>query len=352
MCWLNCLGLIKQADVPRFLTDVPLCCINGDRCVELQSGKSLSVPEDKPPSMDTTIEESLQNVKAIDQCFTSNGLITCEDRRRSRKKVIASECCLYAYGGYPLGNSINLYKSTEMKTRETQIESLLSDEPDALPSFSPNTLVIISAAGAQFETSYLEYHDFIIDRGQVNPDEHPLFPHYYPHSGGKKLGWNLVHALSTAQSRERQDLDHSKHSDRKDTNGLAFPSFPRDDYPICWKDRRGVALAYFDTRAYLNSMREDVWLILKAFNDMVDVVQKNDIDSLQIEKAEYASTQETDEPGSSHKKGFFKATALGMGFFARILMSSSIQELLVPLLLQVCVKLIFSSLKVKSYAIK
>eukprot|EP01029_Cantina_marsupialis_P013405 TRINITY_DN2965_c0_g6_i1.p1 TRINITY_DN2965_c0_g6~~TRINITY_DN2965_c0_g6_i1.p1 ORF type:complete len:489 (+),score=145.46 TRINITY_DN2965_c0_g6_i1:178-1467(+) len=141
----------------------------------------------------------------------------------------------------------------------------------------PFDCIVITAAGAQFEKrGSLECRDFIID-DKFESDL--LFPNYYTHGNPPRF--------SELKTRMDRNMAHYRKVHRE---------------------------AFFDSRAYFTSMVEDVDLILSAFDQMVKV--END--------AKYS-----DEP----RKGIFKATAIGMGFFASLFMRKSIAQHLVPLLL-------------------
>ena len=62
--------------IPRFLTDVPAVCVNGDKYIRLQNKDELSI------------------------AYDNRILLNYEERRISRKKVLASVNNVYAYGGY------------------------------------------------------------------------------------------------------------------------------------------------------------------------------------------------------------------------------------------------------------
>lgn len=68
---------MKEADVAKYLTDTPAIAVSGDRHIMLQDGSHTGAPNVQLP-----------------------GLISWEERRRSRKKAIISLEKAYATGGY------------------------------------------------------------------------------------------------------------------------------------------------------------------------------------------------------------------------------------------------------------
>lgn len=162
-------------------------------------------------------------------------------------QVIASYNRIYATGGFPVG-APRVYRE-------------------------PLPCVIISAAGAQFEMTNLEWQDFLIEP-ESEPTTRPLFPHYYPHTG------SVIPTFS--------ELEQCQRGQKVVVGGKILQ---KDDY--IWVGTRPLAL---NARAFLTSMAEDVRLILAAFDTLV-------------KKSQSTSPQ--------RKLGLFKATALGMGFFAR-----------------------------------
>ena len=96
----------------------------------------------------------------------------------------------------------------------------------------PYNVIIISAAGSQFETAPLEFSDFIIsDRS----DDHPDFPHYYP------------------EGRSPGSLEVMKELKMKGQSGFSLLEFG----------------FYFNHNAFEVSLQEDLTLILASFSKMV-----------------------------------------------------------------------------------
>eukprot|EP00698_Gefionella_okellyi_P023670 TRINITY_DN8152_c0_g1_i1.p1 TRINITY_DN8152_c0_g1~~TRINITY_DN8152_c0_g1_i1.p1 ORF type:complete len:451 (-),score=58.84 TRINITY_DN8152_c0_g1_i1:254-1606(-) len=281
-------GILAPHDIPRLLTDVPQIAINGDQHIRLQNSKHFT--STSPIDYQVRVGE--------------NVLITYTERRRSRKKVIASMSNVYAFGGYPA------------KTRIVEYSE-------------PIQCVIITAAGAQFEFEHLEWRDFIIAPGQP-ADMRPLFAHYYPHTNGVIPSFADVHQcmggapltpLALAALRLPRGSDTTSAPTATTTAGPApVATYGR---PLSTADYLDVgrpgAPVYLNVAAYRCSAVEDVRLILTAFSHMVAVDR-------------------------AQRRGWFKLTAIGLGFFAShpAFNNSSIGQKLAPLLLQ-AIEIVLSS---------
>jgi hypothetical protein len=72
---------------------------------------------------------------------------------------------------------------------------------------------------------------------------------------------------------------------------------------------------YFNSQKYYSICFEDIFLILKSFNEMVGIVNQN-----------YSL--------DNYKKGYLQVVAIGMGFFAKLLMEKSITNIILPIWLK------------------
>lgn len=256
--------------IPKLITDVPLIAVNGDQSIRLQNGTNLYSPS------------------PLDQINKYN-LISPRERRLSRKKVIASNCQVFGYGGFKSSMFATMY-------------------------CKPQSCIIITCAGAQFETYYLEYIDFIIDKHRMESMDHvtsnvnvnisdnnndemdePLFAHYY-------------------------------------TNGIMQPSY-KDVINNTGNGNYKQSISKIDNNLYLNSgayfrsMCEDVLLYLHTFNDMVEK-------ELELEIQLQLQGNKAGKDVKKKRKGYLKATAVGMGFFSVLPdMSTNISNILVNYLL-------------------
>ena len=98
-------------------------------------------------------------------------LLTPPERRRARKKCIASDVTIHALGG-------------------------LREPPRLMPGSvaTQSPAVCVTAGAWSFLVSYLEYADFIAEPG-FEPEDPPLFPHYFVDTAGRVPG--PAEALST-----------------------------------------------------------------------------------------------------------------------------------------------------------
>eukprot|EP00668_Euglena_longa_P033328 GGOE01042875.1.p1 GENE.GGOE01042875.1~~GGOE01042875.1.p1 ORF type:complete len:444 (-),score=129.24 GGOE01042875.1:535-1767(-) len=131
-------SLLKPEELPRLIADVPLVATSRDELLVLQ---------------DTSCIEGLPSEDL--------GLLTPRERRKARKKCIASELCVHALGG---------------------LMGRLKLRPPEEAANSP--IVGISVGSPSFLVDYLEYQDFITDEG-CPPEADPLFPHYFADTAGR-----------------------------------------------------------------------------------------------------------------------------------------------------------------------
>ena len=110
--------VINPQNISRYLTNIPLICINGDTFVILPNNKDIS-----PLTEEKT---------------TKYNLLTPVERRLARRLVVVSYSNIFAYGGY----------RSELKEYSKE-------------KFG----IIISMAAPQFEFNKLEHQDFIVERG-------------------------------------------------------------------------------------------------------------------------------------------------------------------------------------------
>eukprot|EP00667_Euglena_gracilis_P010962 EG_transcript_11184 len=131
-------SLLTPDALPRLIADVPLVATPRDELLVLQ---------------DTSCVEGLPSEDL--------GLLTPRERRRARKKCIASDLAVHAVGG--------LMGKLKLRTPEEAAQS---------------PIVGISVGSPSFLVDYLEYQDFITDEA-CPPEEDPLFPHYFADTAGR-----------------------------------------------------------------------------------------------------------------------------------------------------------------------
>jgi hypothetical protein len=191
------------------------------------------------------------------------------ERRIARKAVIASKAAVTSYGGYPASNLKQKYHS-------------------------PKEAVLISQAASQFEISYLEAELFLLDAfNQSTPD--PRFSSCYP--GGIAPDYTEV----------------SKMLGDYDTNGdfTRLRDFPLyiARHPVSGRYHRScfsTTAVILNRQAYFNTLVKDIVLQLSIADDFA---------------------------AKDGRLAHVKATASGMGFFAKLAMTYDISGQLFPTLL-------------------
>ncbi|MBU0651226.1 DUF4804 domain-containing protein, partial [bacterium] len=234
----------------RLLTKVQKVCVDGD-----QYFKTLDRQEFKG----NKAVKVLASIGDEKNAIGFDKALVLEERKKSRKKVIASDSLVFAKGGYPASSKIE-------------------------ENTNPQECIVISAAGPQFEMmNKLEYQDFIID-------------------------------LSQNQSKTTNEFSMRY---CKSTNG-DIPDFYTVNKQMGNKKETENYLKISDTmilnkEALLNSYIEDIYLILKSFDQMVADKNKRE---------------------GTNKKGYFKTLGLGLGFFANIAGINDIGECLAPVMVE------------------
>ena len=271
-------GCVPRADIARYLTDTPAVAVSGDRHIALQDGSHTGSPGWQLP-----------------------GLITFEERRRSRKKAILSWEKAYAAGGYRC--KLDVFAT-------------------------PRWGVAVGIAGPQFEVRYLEASDFIVEPpgdGEVlradgstggngvseaaGLGRADLFPHYYPvHPdlpfSGRKPTWAEADAFVKAAAvpaelRSEVDIVPIPHTEPDDEHGRP---------------------TYLYGGAYRRCVAEDAWLALSAFEAFL---------------ADHGSIGASGGAAPPHPqlptpRGWLQFGMVGMGFFAEWLGRRNISDLLLP----------------------
>eukprot|EP00708_Paratrimastix_pyriformis_P002952 GAFH01001716.1.p2 GENE.GAFH01001716.1~~GAFH01001716.1.p2 ORF type:complete len:441 (+),score=111.27 GAFH01001716.1:180-1325(+) len=257
-----------------------MICVSGDNAIELQNGTALMGPEGR-------------RYAAVLASRNLPPLLDYTERRKAHKKVIASRCRCFASRGYPRG------------------------EPQPYAKPYPE-VIVVTAAGPQFENDALEWKDFIIDVDQpANPT--PLFPSYYRHSGGAIPAHSEI--LDLMRRVSRQGVEISPEEKQKSEAYLSCGIFPvvvsPGEKPIKPVAGEKPGPIFFNAAAYFNCMVEDIELILTAFARMVD---------------ERNQELPADAP---KRKGYFKFVAIGCGFFAqnRRFGAGTLSPMLYPLML-------------------
>ena len=92
--------VLRPAQLPRMLTDVPAICVNGDQYIRLQSGDAISI------------------------AYDDTQLLSHKERRLARKKVIASVNTLLAHGGYPSSVPVRPYPKVRCATLPNAVSSI------------------------------------------------------------------------------------------------------------------------------------------------------------------------------------------------------------------------------------
>ncbi|QMT61815.1 type IV secretion protein Dot [Legionella sp. PC997] len=174
------------------------------------------------------------------------------------------------------------------------------------PALNPRTLKkdpyeigIFSLAGASFENHYLHYSLFMLD--PVNPKiEHPKFAHLF-----ENLPTNFKEAQSSLGSYDSDGFI------TRIRTGFPFLSRSTPDkfYSSFYKKNAVIFLA----EAYYRHQLEDISMLLASVNEAAK---------------------------SSGKPALLKATAVGMGFFAKVNGEYDIQYLLYPRFLRAFQKLL------------
>ncbi|MCX7116884.1 MAG: DUF4804 domain-containing protein [Legionellales bacterium] len=141
----------------------------------------------------------------------------------------------------------------------------------------PMNVGIFSLAGAQFEMSYLHYRLFMLDPFQTSIEK-PLLSH-------------LHHGLPRSYSEATDILNHNAYFVGLSNLRLGFSFLSRKQNGNFYSSFRQKNAVIFLENAFKRHMYEDVALLLAAVN----------------ESARHAG-----------KPAYLKATAVGMGFFARV----------------------------------
>ena len=257
---------IAKTEIPRLLSAVPAMCTGSDGIIHLQSpipGHQV-IPSKSPKkewlregnqysswTLDSGGSKSFDNLlQAIAACPR---LLNIFERRRSRMKCIASNVDIFATHGY-LGKG-------PLRKRPANIRQ---------------NIVAITGVAPQFDTSYLDYADFIFEE-----DMYPSRLECYQTLGRLPSTWATLRESSIDDNQER------------------FYRLP---------GRR-----IFHAAGYLQTMKDSFFLWLRAFDDQV-------------------------RQRSSDSKGYLQITAMGCDsaplFTAGKTEVKDLADLLAPLLLQ------------------
>ena len=196
------------------------------------------------------------------------------ERLTGAKKIVFSKSTVFASGGYPVTNPVQLYK-------------------DSL------SVGIFSVAAATFENTYLHYRLFMLD-----PVNHTIDNTQFAH-----LYANLPTSFREAQS-TLGSYDVSQTLMRIRTGFPYLARSSNDNFHSSFLRTKGVI---FLSEAYFRHQLEDISLLLTAVNETAK---------------------------ESGKPALLKATAAGMGFFAKINGTYDIQHILYPYYLRAYKKLL------------
>lgn len=247
----------------RSLTKIPAVNVAGDSSGYFSNGSSFSGDRDffsRIPTGHPT-------------------LLSPEERLSSAKKIIYSYSNVFASGGYPESNPIELYKK--------QIN-----------------VGIFSLAGATFETDYLHYRLFMMDPSNSSAIKNNKFSH-------------LFADVPTVFEDAKKDLDqynaHQKAHPSLTRIRTGFPFLARRANGSFHSSFSKENAIIFSSEAYFRHQLEDVSLLLTSVNA---------------------------EAKKSGKPALLKATGVGMGFFAKVNGQYGIDHLLYPYYLRAYKKLL------------
>lgn len=251
--------LTKPFSLDRSLTKIPAVCVDGDSVGYFPNGLSFSG--------DRTFFSRIPTGHPM--------FLSPDERLSSAKKVVYSNSSVFASGGYPASNPMQPYKK--------QIN-----------------VGIFSLAGCTFETDYLHYRLFMMDRFNSSIMKHDKFSHLFDH-----VPKDFVNA--------KKELDQYNNHQSLSRIRTGFPYLARRESGSFHSSLRTDNAVIFLSDAYFRHQLEDVSLLLTSVNA---------------------------EATSSGKPALLKATAVGMGFFARVNGQYGIDHVLYPHYLRAFKKLL------------
>lgn len=272
-------------DITPLLTQVPAVCVDGDSHIVLQSGEVCS-------SLDEA--NALVRKKAVASTISPSApapaLLTTEQRRLARNKCVASKVTVLAQGGYH--EPLKRLRATERFD-----------------------CVVVTGAGPQFESSYLDYADFILSSARtetrrsatetadgVVSNRLQAFTHLGPQP---PQSWSELKACARSAA---EVVEAAKDLSR-----------PLDEIPrfVFLEGTAGEGLV-LDARALMESLMETVHLWLTAFDSSVAAhAAQHASKGLRAGCSEKGAEDGT-PVSNSRARGYFKLTAIGSGFFASL----------------------------------
>ncbi len=189
-----------------------------------------------------------------------------DERLSAGKKILYSDSLVFGSGGYPQNNPRTLYPK-------------------------PFSAAILSLAGATFENDYLHSRLFLLDPVNSTVNAPSNFSHLFTNS-------------TTQFDQAKLILGSSESNSQLTRIRLGLATFlgrntEKNYFPTIYKNQAVI----LQTEAYFKHLLEDIALLLKTVNDMAE---------------------------RQGKPALLKATAVGMGYFAKIAGEYDIKHVLFP----------------------